>query len=180
VEVQLFCEPVALDNVKRSDRFDHQKLAKKNEPLPFHLQGDETMYTRELRRERKRLRDDAQISASIKRYWSLFSNDKEVLKQSGGKGGKEVKRLVKSQYTNFFLKVFRALRQDFDEQEAITCIDTDWASDTSNSDFMSAQEFSRSLFELTDNWTLSAKKTDYLKFLQVNLVSVRTTRPLRL
>ena len=44
VELHLFCEPEALEKVKKDALLEHQKIKKKKSALPFHLQGDESMY----------------------------------------------------------------------------------------------------------------------------------------
>jgi hypothetical protein len=134
--------------------------AEELESLPLWKQGNWEMYSDENLVRRKLIRNDSALQAVIKEWWNRCTLNK--------KG-----QLEKKDYIAMNKRIYVALVEDDDEKEAAKCAETDWQSDAKGKDYMTATQFSDSLYELADMWTMSTEAAEYVQFLQELLENVQ-------
>ena len=73
--------------------------------------------------------------------------------------------LDEAQYTIIMKKIFKAMVERWDEEEAATTAGEDWEHDRRGQNNLSGDLFMDGMFELADLWTATVDATDYSRFL---------------
>nr|CCA16627.1 conserved hypothetical protein [Albugo laibachii Nc14] len=157
--------------------FEHQKAtpsATGTCELPFHLQGDTTFGSGSAVQNRKLLQHSNGIYTHIKSLWDVACN-KTVIHDDHSTGANHGQQLSRSQYVEFMLLVYKALRFDFQMENATEQILGDWEIDSHSGEFLNADQFHAAIFELVDLWTCDIKEATYTGFLKrlVNRITLR-------
>ena len=98
-------------------------------------QGDASLYTAENLRHRRLLRHDPTVVAALQNFWEA------ALRSVQSDGDATVSTLHKHGYAMMMDRVFRALMQTFDGDDAAQSIEADWAKDTRGAEAMSRVAF---------------------------------------
>ncbi|KAH8055268.1 hypothetical protein JL722_8166 [Aureococcus anophagefferens] len=146
-----------------STKMNHEVIDTQNteqDHRKFLETGDDALYSAENMRKRAALKEDPQIRAWITMFFRTFS----MQTKPWCAGHKNVTRY---QVFAFELLCCKALFPPaaFNMEEALCSVEEDLQRDLGDREQMSFHEFSESLFEIVDMWTLTAKD-EYLIFLR--------------
>ncbi|KAH8066823.1 hypothetical protein JL721_8011 [Aureococcus anophagefferens] len=147
-----------------STKMNHEVIDTQNteqDHRKFLETGDDALYSAENMRKRAALKEDPQIRAWITMFFRTFS----MQTKPWCAGHKNVTRY---QVFAFELLCCKALFPPaaFNMEEALCSVEEDLQRDLGDREQMSFHEFSESLFEIVDMWTLTCEKDEYLIFLR--------------
>ena len=83
-------------------------------------------------------------------------------------------RLGEQDYFAIFLKVYKAMVDDFSMAEASKAVRDDWQDDCGGKGYLTAESFMDAVFELADVWTETTDAAEYVEFLRRLLDDVTT------
>ena len=105
-----------------------------NEQVAWHLQGDDDMYSAEALDRRFLLRHTPSVAVKLEEWWEVVAAHLRAV-------GKDDTELDKSEYFWIFRKIYRAMIDEYVEEEAETTLAEDWASDSGGRDALSPRQF---------------------------------------
>lgn len=111
------------------------------------------------------LRYAPEVLAALDLWWEVQVNYLE-------EANKPTDRLDWEDYFHIFRRVYKTMVPVFDSEEALTCIQDDWAEDSHGSGFVYREDFYNAVFELADTWTDTAAVDAYVIFLLYLLENV--------
>ena len=116
------------------------ELEDDNEQVAWHLQGDDDMYSAEALDRRFLLRHTPSVAVKLEEWWEVVAAHLRAV-------GKDDTELDKSEYFWIFRKIYRAMIDEYVEEEAETTLAEDWASDSGGRDALSPRQFMDAIFE---------------------------------
>lgn len=158
------------------------------------------MYTPDVLDRRFALRHEPSVAAQLRQWWNCAQNlvrDKQAqqagtrpARQAGAKAKKPPKqqavpslksstssradRLGEQEYFAIFLKVYKAMVDEFSMAEASKAVRDDWQDDCGGKGYLTAESFMDAVFELADVWTETTDAAEYVQFLRRLLDDVTT------
>jgi hypothetical protein len=136
--------------------------------LSRYNQADATMHTLEAWEKRFALRRTPEVRESLHAWWMTALR---TVRNETAEG--ELPELRKASYVKIYKLLFRALAQaegeEYDEDEAISCAEEDWQSDSRDGVTMPRELFMDSLFQIADLYTDEADARVYADFLSAIL-----------
>lgn len=136
------------------------------ETLHWTQQGDSSLATREKFAERLKLRHAPRVQEVLHAFWTA------AVRSQGGSASAELfsftlldAKLGFEGFHALFTRVYAALLDDYDAEEAAGSIFDDFIADAKGNDHLTNSEMGDSLFELADYWVGSIDATDYADFL---------------
>lgn len=119
------------------------------ESVPFWMQGDLTLYSKDNLKRRHALRHHPVVVEELQNWWSCALRSM----QSGGHVGEH--ELSRQRYEQISLRIYKAMIETYDEDEARSSAAQDWAQDCRGECVLSRERFMDAMFELADVWTKS-------------------------
>ena len=143
-------------------------------------QGDMSLYTIDKLHQRAVLRHHPDVLNILQIFWGHCiahcpyyecpSTGGANWQDDGGPG----RSIGFGAYKMLFERIYRAVLEEWDPDDAEATIAEDWASDTKGESELSREAFFDSIFELSDNWCATIEVQDYVSFIQ-NLFDAVTT-----
>ena len=75
------------------------------------------------------------------------------------------RRLVKESYVAISLKLYRAMMEEYDEEDALATAEEEWGTDSDGKDSIGRAAFQAAIFEMADSWTSGVSVEEYVEFL---------------
>lgn len=129
--------------------------------------GRNSFYSEEMLEKRSAVREDAKVLEALHMWWITALQTKDVVALENG-------TLAKDAYVAIQCRVYKALMDNYDEEDALACAEEDWERDVQGLDAMHRDSFTDGLFELADLYTETSEAADYATFLWKLLQSVAT------
>merc|ERR1711971_865567 len=117
--------------------------------VPYHEQGDKSMYTPESLAARQSLREHPAVFDAIRRFASLYERDAENL-------------ITFSAYRPVNLAISRTLIPTMTPDEASCVIEEDWDEDRGERDRLDDTCVFTSIFEIADQWCPGLSAEEYV------------------
>ena len=118
-------------------------------------QGDLSMADEASLRERMKLRSHPRIHAALGTWWAAA--------RSMDVDGDD--HIGREEHAFIFIRVYRALLDDYCDDDAAKAIAEDWESDSAGEPRLTQARFCDSLFEVADMWTSAIDVDEYVEFL---------------
>ena len=161
------------------------KNAKELQKIPYTIQGDEDMYTKEAIKARAENREDSTVIAALQAFWDATVYDLNgdlvnALSESDSEEEFDTTSftMTREHYIELYSRISRHLAivpkgHKFDDADARRQAEEAWEQDTSGN----VLEFERdlffdSLFELADHYSRGIKPQEYTTFLRDTLLRV--------
>jgi hypothetical protein len=118
---------------------------------------------------RMALSDDPAVVASIEKYWVALTTSDATPPQN--------RTVSKEKYVSFAVKLCKALFgvEEFTREEAVRVANNDWTKDQGKKRTMNFAEFSRTIFEIADLWTVDVSARSYTSFLDKVFARITVT-----
>lgn len=124
--------------------------------IAYHNQGNAELSTAENMRKRVGLRYASQVEDAIQAFWVVAKSTDAVTKETC---------VTQQGHEELYLRVHKALIEDFDLTTAKVDVFADWQNDTRGDGTLLRAGFGNSLFELTDVWSTGIGAEEYASFL---------------
>ena len=128
------------------DELSRIQCANLDAATPYWQQGDEELETPEMIERRKALRQHPKVLETIEVWWGTAQRSLE--QESHRKEG-----LSRERYILMSKKMYKAMMQDYVEEEALQSAADDWEEDAGSAPILSKDRFFDAIFELADLWT---------------------------
>jgi len=138
VDSQAFRERAVLKNISFARAEDKS--------TPFWQQADAHLNTDDAKLERNALRDHPAVKMALVPWWNTS-------KRCGDIPLTHADRLARSDYKGLCIRMYRALIDVWDDEEAFTTAEEDCEEDCRGLSFITREQFVGSLFELADMWS---------------------------
>ena len=128
-------------------------------------QGDDALYTDDAMRQRAAVRHNPEVLEYLHLWWTTALNS---MKRSKAKavGAVGEPRLSKQYYVVMMKKMYKAMIEEYDEEDAGECAEEDWEHDAGGADTLSREGFCDAIFETADTWTKTCEAAEYAAFLR--------------
>eukprot|EP00316_Scyphosphaera_apsteinii_P025805 CAMPEP_0119330562 /NCGR_PEP_ID=MMETSP1333-20130426/78504_1 /TAXON_ID=418940 /ORGANISM="Scyphosphaera apsteinii, Strain RCC1455" /LENGTH=134 /DNA_ID=CAMNT_0007339961 /DNA_START=145 /DNA_END=549 /DNA_ORIENTATION=- len=120
--------------------------------MPYHEQGDKSMYTAESLAARQSLREHPAVTDAIRRFASLYRHDDDGL-------------ICFNAYLPVHLVISQTLIPTMSLEEARCVVDEDWDEDRGEADRLDEARHFVSIFEIADQWCPGLSVEEYVSFL---------------
>ena len=140
--------------------------------LPYHLQGNPDFDRASKVEQRQALRHQPIIEKVLLVWWATAINScRSSLKR--GKDGEIPKEVM----TQISRKLYRALVEHWDAQDARDNAESEWAAEMGDTKEIGRERFMDSIFEVADQWTFGIEEGEYVDFLWRLLCRITTGEP---
>eukprot|EP00818_Percolomonas_sp_WS_P006712 CAMPEP_0117448676 /NCGR_PEP_ID=MMETSP0759-20121206/7530_1 /TAXON_ID=63605 /ORGANISM="Percolomonas cosmopolitus, Strain WS" /LENGTH=196 /DNA_ID=CAMNT_0005241083 /DNA_START=391 /DNA_END=981 /DNA_ORIENTATION=- len=127
----------------------------------YHLESDPSMYTKEMLRKRKLLRNEQALQLKL----DQFINDVYQLEND---------QCSREEYYRVHELITKALHSNIKQEEMQKLAEEDWKKDADvNSEFLSRDKLQDGIFELVDLWTTKVELHEYCLFLDTLKIKLR-------
>uniref|UniRef100_A0A7S3CXN1 EF-hand domain-containing protein n=1 Tax=Palpitomonas bilix TaxID=652834 RepID=A0A7S3CXN1_9EUKA len=147
-------EVAKTDTFTGKEKFEFEDF--KDAEVPYHEQGDESMYTEENLRIREKIRDDKVLTKQIHKFWSVFDMNVDG-------------EVDKKEYTAMVIRLSKVLIPNLEEEQAVTIAEDEWETDSKGKKALNYEMFHNAVFQLVDHWTTTADVREYRNFVRVLL-----------
>jgi len=161
------------------------KSAKELQKIPYTIQGDEDMYTKEAIKARAENREDSTVIAALQAFWdaTVYDLNGDLVNALSESDSEEefdttTFTMTREHYIELYSRISRHLAivpkgHKFDDAEARRQAEEAWEQDTSGNILEFERDFFfDSLFELADHYSRGIKPQEYTTFLRDTLQRV--------
>ncbi|XRB23560.1 hypothetical protein RI054_35g134140 [Pseudoscourfieldia marina] len=128
--------------------------------LDYRHQGDADAYTAEALLTRQALRKDPEICKGIRKWWDTFDVEEP----------KDTMSIHDYAHMHFLLDIsMHEMGFNLPDDQLLADVLEDWAEDCMGAPTMTYDAFEEAIFELTDLWTYTTERREYVNFLKDTL-----------
>ena len=127
--------------------------------LPYWMQADEALNTKQAWAQRAKLRKHPAVVAKLELWWHCAL-------RSVQSGDAARTTIDKHSYIRLSRLLHKAMINEWDEEDAAACAEQDWATDSNGRAVIDEKRFMDCVFELADIWTRTIDPVEYAAFLQ--------------
>ena len=134
------------------------------EAIPLWMQGNESLNTSEVLRQRMALRYDKRVLEVLQMFWETALRSTVPIEEGGGDTRAE--GITYEGYGMMLARVYRVMIKDCDDDDLEQSIEVDWQHDAKGAELLNRKAFCDSMFELADSWTAGVCPYEYSAFLK--------------
>ena len=128
--------------------------------LDYRRQGDADAYTAEALLKRQALLKDPEIRKGIRKWWDTFHVEEP----------KDAMSIHDYAHMHFLLDIsMHEMGFNLPDDQLLADVLEDWAEDCMGAPTMTYDAFEEAIFELTDLWTYTTERREYVNFLNLTL-----------
>ena len=141
----------------------HVETVEEANAIPLLHQGDEEHYTEEAIRKRQALRKHPEIVELLDKFWLTTKASDE---RAANGHDPHITYVRKTGYVLMSMKLYKAIVEEWDEQDAYQTALTEWNEDAEGADTLGRSFFDDAIFGVADMWTGGVDATEYVEFLR--------------